>query len=287
MVAATMPVYVVGNAASNWRLVALVGLTIVAGCRPASPFPVRPGAAAALAGALLVVGGLRTAGVGAVWWLARADLVAVQAVLARVSPGAAVLPVEQAPDLVRAAAVAPHRVFVGGTPLYWHLATLAVPWRDAFLPTLFTGRGKQPVRPRPPWDALAVPHGPPPSIHALALPGEVLRARLAADPKLYLWRYLAHWREDFGYVLVLNVDQPDQEGPVPPIAGLELVANEGFAQLWRIQPVPPPVGGQRPGRDRQTAEPLPRALARGNVSRILFSRESSPDRMIQSDRGLA
>ncbi|WP_198370246.1 hypothetical protein [Roseomonas rosulenta] len=247
LLGATMPAYVVGNAMSNWRVAALVGLTLVAGCRPAVPFPVRPGAGAAFAAALFAVGALRTAWVGAVWWPARADVVAVQRVIAQVPSGAIMLMAEHSPDLRGDPPSPRHRVFIGGWQLYWHLGTLAVTWRDAFVPTLFTGRGKQPLRPRFPWDALAVPDGWAFSLHLLALPPEVLRERLAADPYLAGARYLADWRNSFEFLLVLNADQPDREGPIPRIPGIELVADEGFAQLWRIVPS---------RRDRQgSAEP--------------------------------
>ena len=251
---ATMPAYVVGNGMSNLRVAALLGLTLVAGCRPAMPFPVRPGLVTAFAAALFLVGAWRTAWVGAVWWPARADLASVQRAVAHVPRGATILPAEQSPDPEGDPPTPRHRVAAIGFKLYWHLATLPVPWRDAFVPTLFTGRGKQTVRARPPWDALAVPQGRLVTIRDLALPPATIRERVTADPALYDWRYLADWRNTFDFVLVLNADQPGRTGGVSPIPGTELVADEGFAQLWRIE---------RPGRDRPAAvEPGPQDFRR-------------------------
>ncbi len=120
----------------------------------------------------------------------------------------------------------------------WHYPTLAVPWRRAFVPTLFAVRGKQPVRALPPWDGLMVADGIPLSIGAL----------LAEDPTTYeAWwgpaaaaHHLSNWRESFDYVLLLNADMPDGAGPARPVPGLELVADEGFAQLHRIVPAAGP-----------------------------------------------
>ena len=47
--------------------------------------------------------------------------------------------------------------------------------------------------------------------------------------------YLRAWRERFDYALVVNADLPDDLGPFVPPPELELVADEGFAQLYRIR----------------------------------------------------
>lgn len=116
---------------------------------------------------------------------------------------------------------------------HWHYPTLAVPWRQAFVPTLFAMRGKQPVRVLPPWDALMVND-------ALSLS---IGALVAEDTADYRWNpathLLADWRERFDYALVLNADMPDGAGPVRPVPGLELVADEGFARLYRIHRLAP------------------------------------------------
>jgi hypothetical protein len=46
--------------------------------------------------------------------------------------------------------------------------------------------------------------------------------------------YLKVWRERFDYVLVVNADAPDDDGPFVPPAEMELVRDEGFAQLYHI-----------------------------------------------------
>ena len=232
MLAAALPYYVLGNGATNWRLGALLGLMVMAATRPPPGFPSRAAVAAALAMALTFLVLLRTAMIGQVWWASREDTRAVRAALSHVPPGSAVLPVEHSP-----AAEGPlraHRSTAGRQPLYWHLATLAAGERAAFVPTLFATPGKQTVVVRPPWDAVAV-HEPFLSTFrnlAVTLEDE---ARLAADPRFYGYRYLLGWPRRFDYVLVLNADEPDRYGPPPHLPMLDLVADEGFAQLWRVR----------------------------------------------------
>ena len=86
---------------------------------------------------------------------------------------------------------------------------------------------------RPPWDRLAVHEPFLPSIHDLAV--DDLETRIAGDPQLYGYRYLKDWQRRFDYVLVLNADRPDELGPAPRLPELELVVDEGFAQLWRVR----------------------------------------------------
>ena len=118
--------------------------------------------------------------------------------------------------------------------MFWHLPVLAVPWASAFVPTLFAAAGKQPLRVRPPWDALAVQEGRPTPMRNLAVLPDVLAPMMDAHPSLYFVRFLRDWRAQFDYVLVINADRPDRFGPIPDIPALELVADEGFAQLWRV-----------------------------------------------------
>jgi hypothetical protein len=69
-----------------------------------------------------------------------------------------------------------------------------------------------------------------------------LQSRLlccATDPQIYsrsapFASYLNVWRERFDYALVLNADVPDAYGPFVPPEGMELVRDEGFAQLYRF-----------------------------------------------------
>ena len=72
----------------------------------------------------------------------------------------------------------------------------------------------------------------PPSVNALADPA-VLARSVGRAP------YLRAWRERFDFALVLNADMRDDNGPFTPPAGVELVADEGFARLYRIDRAAP------------------------------------------------
>lgn len=232
LLGAVLPHYVLGNGAMNWRLGALLGLTLMAATRPPPGFPSRAAASAALALTLALLVLLRTAMIGQVWWASREDTRAVRAALSHVPPGSAVLPVEHTP--AAEGPLRPHRSTAGRQPLYWHLATLAAGERAAFVPTLFATPGKQTVVVRPPWDAVAVHEPFLATVRNLAVTPED-EARLAADPRFYGYRYLLGWSRRFDYVLVLNADEPDRYGPPPHVPMLDLVADEGFAQLWRVR----------------------------------------------------
>ena len=210
------------------RMATMTVLTAAAALRPDLLLSRR--AAAALAGALFAVSAARTAAVAEVWRERQVDVAAVERALAHLPLGAALLPMEHTPaDGGRSA---PRGRYVNGSGTFWHHPVLAVPWRQAFVPTLFAMRGKQPIRVVPPWDAIAVDDGITVSVSAL----------LAEDPTEYRSptpptppvHHLARWRERFDYVLVVNADMPDGAGPARPVPGLEMVADEGFAQLHRI-----------------------------------------------------
>ncbi len=98
------------------------------------------------------------------------------------------------------------------------------PLRRAFVPSLFAARGLQPLRVLGDWDA-RVEHngGEMASVNALNRPPR------PGDPS-----YLAGWAGHFDYVLVLNADLPDASGAFRPPPNLSLVADQGFAHLWRV-----------------------------------------------------
>ena len=115
---------------------------------------------------------------------------------------------------------------------YIHYATLAIPWRHAFIPTLFGEIGKQPIRFRAPYDQIADPRGGwLISVNALRHPESL--------PTSAQFNYIRQWRTHFDYVLVLNADEPDVYGSFDPPPGLQLVKDDGFAQLFRIHGHPP------------------------------------------------
>ena len=130
------------------------------------------------------------------------------------------------------------RYYGGGGPmLYEHQPALAVFWRHAYVPILFASRGKQPLRVLPPWNEIAGPDNTPAvSVHRLL---DSDRAVLPENTE-----YVRAWRTRFDYVLVLNADQPDDEGPMTMPPELEPVADEGYAQLYRVRSGPTrPSGG--------------------------------------------
>lgn len=171
----------------------------------------------------------RAVWIGYVWSARAADVRAFEKVIALLPEGAAVLPVQMVPIDARRA---PLGRFVAGTPMFpaptaRHLASLAVVQRHDFVPALFTITGQQPLAVRAPWKSLSAPSSVTPDAHVLE--GTPSRAALDADP------YLQRWRERFSYVLLLNGDLPDAQGPFRPGPSLQLVANQGFARLYHIR----------------------------------------------------
>ena len=89
-------------------------------------------------------------------------------------------------------------------PMY-NAPTLAVHYADAFVPTLFTSAGKQPLAPREPYRRLAVPYGAP-------IPVTRLRdlAEGASPPDVPA--YARFWQRDFTDLYVLGPAAPN---PMP------------------------------------------------------------------------
>ena len=223
------------------RFPVMLVLALAAALRPGNLLPRYAVGAGVLAGALLAVSAARTASVAVVWSERQADVAAFERALAHLPAGATLLPMEHTPDAGEQGA--PRGRFIRGHGTYWHYPVLAVPWRQAFVPTLFAMSGKQPIRVLPPWDAIAVDDGGPVSVGALLAEDPT---RFKAEWHAHPVHHLARWRERFDYVLVLNADMPDGAGPARAVPGLELVADEGFAQLHRIrrdEPAPTENGG--------------------------------------------
>jgi len=150
------------------------------------------------------------------------DQAAVDRAVSVLPPGARLLLVQAADD--QAEKPPPWPRLPGHWVLHTHGGTRAVMTARAFVPTLFTAAGKKPVFVRAPWARLSVPAGMTP------LPWHLEQA---ADPALLrVFPYLADWRQDFGYLLLLDAASPGAE-PLPE--GLDVVADEGFAQVYRIR----------------------------------------------------
>jgi hypothetical protein len=200
-------------------------LTLLAAVDP------RPGGGtrgtALVAGLLLALVVGRAAWIGQVWSLRQSDVRSVERALARAPEGAAVLPIENRPS-PRARRAAPIGRYFHFGASFFHDYTLAVSERRAFSPLVFTTLGKQPLRVQPPWDEIAVPNGGrAPTLRALRQP---TAAWLKEAP------YIAHWRSRFDYALMLNADLGASRQPPPP--GLTLLADEGFARLYKVARTP-------------------------------------------------
>lgn len=219
-----IPDFAIGTGWLDRRFAQFAFILAVVALRPDLPRRFAPALACALAAMVLA----RSAWVGAVWWVRDADTQSVARALQDVPPGAAILPLEHSAP---AYMLPLGRNFMDGFPAYYHLPTLAVMWRHAFVPTVFTARGKQPLAVRPPWDRLAVPEGPVASVTALTMESTASWAALWSP-------YLRQWHR-FDYALVLNAELPDQYGPITLPPEFELVRDEGFAQLWRIRRAAP------------------------------------------------
>ncbi len=224
LLAVLVPRECAGTAYVDWRFPIMAVLTGVSAMQPQAGTVRGANRAAAF---LLALALIRTGWIANIWHQREADVESVQRALSKVPAGAAILPVENIPDETRPMPVG--RYLLEGFPTYWHDVAYAVPFRHAFVPTLFTARGKQPLIVLPPWDKIAVETGIPVPVNFLT--------HYAPKPKVvYLIGYTADWREKFGYALLLNADLPPAPTQAALPAELELLADEGFARVYRIRP---------------------------------------------------
>ena len=159
------------------------------------------------------------------WRAMYRDMNDVIHVLRDVPAGATILPLQHDPRLwLKLRAPAGRYMFGVGDATFRHFDSLAAPLRRAFTPKLFSAKGIQPLRVLGEWDGL-VEHtgGDLASVSALGRPPK------AGEPT-----YVPGWRSRFDYVLILNVDMPDEAGPFRPPAELTLVSSSRFAQLWKV-----------------------------------------------------
>jgi hypothetical protein len=168
--------------------------------------------------------------IGSIWTAERSDLASVEKVLANVPEGAKLFAVEHSVSAQDRRHARLGRFVTEFVPSYGHFAARAVPLRHAFVPTLFSAIGKQPLRVLPPVDEISVPDG-------MLYSARLLTAAPADIPSDAT--YLKAWRTRFDFVLVLNADMPDEGGPIPAVPELTLVADEGFAQLYKISRTEP------------------------------------------------
>lgn len=156
-----------------------------------------------------------------VWVQRDRDVLDLLAVIQAIKPGDAVIVVQQKIKNEKAREIG--RNLVGATgglnAVRRHLPAMLVPLRQAFIPTLFSLAGQQPIRVAPAMIIDSVPTSFIPS-------SEDIVTGSAKDP------YLARWRCDFQYVLLIGADEP---ASVPfAVKGLERVATRGFASLYSV-----------------------------------------------------
>lgn len=167
-------------------------------------------------GALFVVCALANVGFAAfVQSSYRVEYRALLSVLESMPRGSRLLPADR-----REAEDPPTRL--ADYPMY-HAATLAVHSRDAFVPTLFTSPGKQPLRAHASVQDIKLLEGGP-------IPWTLLQSYsdgVVPPPEL---AYVRNWTRDFDYVLLIH---PDGQAPASPL--LEFVANGGRFVLYRIR----------------------------------------------------
>jgi hypothetical protein len=150
------PLHMLGTGWISWRFPIMAALVAMAMVCPFANLPRRQALLLALVVNLAIFG--RTGWIGWNWWLAQKDVAAVETVLRQVPTGAAVLPLGHEPEMVGYLGHS-NRHFAWGLDTFRHLPTLAVPFSHAFVPTLFTAKGKQPLSVLPPWSEIAVPEG--------------------------------------------------------------------------------------------------------------------------------
>jgi hypothetical protein len=218
-----MPGSLLGTAWIEKRLPNMAALMMAASMQPMIAILGRR-FATAVSLALFVVS-VRAAWIGSVWAGLRDDTLSVERAISHIPAGAAVLPLQNHPDHNTRIWHSPPGRFAYGEAVFRHLPTLAVMQRHAFVPTVFSAAGKQPLAVRSPWSEIAVPDGDLPRPYVLNDASEIERR----------FPYVAFWRTRFDYLLLLNADMPDSATQLPADPALTLVADEGFARLYRIQ----------------------------------------------------
>lgn len=104
-----------------------------------------------------------------------------------------------------------------------NIPTLAVHFADAFVPSLFTDPGKQPVTPRAPWRRLDVPYG---NIMPVKLLKDIAEHGAPAGTP----PFIRTWQIDFDYLYLVGPSIPN---PMPD--RLEVVLTAPRFALYRIR----------------------------------------------------
>jgi hypothetical protein len=117
---------------------------------------------------------------------------------------------------------------------YWHMASLAVIDRSAFVPTLFTNPTQQPIYVKQPHAANDVPLLSPFELEFLienVTPGKADHWETAGMTH-NINRIWVNWHRRFDYLLILRTGTLDN--PLPKI--LERVSRGSFFDIYQIRP---------------------------------------------------
>jgi hypothetical protein len=218
-----VPLVLMGASWIDQRLPIFAALLLFAGVSPRS-LPQREVVIWSAAFSVLFVS--RIVLVATVWSGHNADLADMRQVISVIPPGSRVLVVrsDDAADPDFLAGEPPSRRFMIDIDAMTHLPSLLVIERRAFMPLLFADPRKQPLRVLPPYDRLAINDGAPPYARALEAP-------TARD--LQLAPYLANWRQDYDWVLLLRPHKvPGADHLLPGV--LELAAMRDIAAVYQI-----------------------------------------------------
>ena len=179
---------------------------------------------------MLVTAGLfllalsRIAVVSAAWVSEQADIRAVREAIASVPAGSSLLPLRREASAAERKH-APLGRYFGGVATWLSYAEHAIPQQRVFVPLLFAITGQQPLAVQGRYAPISQPlGGSPPRI-----------SELDVSPQPARHSYLANWRRDFDYILLLDADATDKAGGELSPADVELVTDKGFAALYRIK----------------------------------------------------
>ncbi|HEX3971490.1 MAG TPA: hypothetical protein VHX19_09205 [Stellaceae bacterium] len=219
-----VPGVVAGTAWIDTRLPVLAGFLLFAGITPRR-LGRRETAVLGLAFAALIVARLGV--ITLAWQGQNADLADLNAVLTPVKAQDRVLVLTAPPTAAGPASEPVRWRFFVDQPSFWHIAAPALIQHKAFYPQLFAEAAKQPLRVLPPYDKLADDRIGPPQTSLLWDSAQWPATRLKLP-------YLANWRQDFDYVLVLGAMRLDDRRDFHS-DDLDYVMGTKMAALYRVR----------------------------------------------------
>ena len=219
-----VPGVIAGTGWIDTRLPVLAGFLLFAGITPRR-LGRRETAVLGLAFAALIIARLGV--ITLAWQGQNADLANITAVLAPVKAQDRVL-VLTAPETAAGPASEPVRWrFFVDQPSFSHVAAPALIQHKAFYPQLFADAAPQPLRARPPYDKLVDDRASPPLT-------TLLWDREKWPVTLHEFPYLANWRQDFDYVLVLAAMRIDDRRTFHS-DDLDFIMGTKMAALYRVR----------------------------------------------------